>query len=55
MDRERNKGPKRTIDKNPYNKREDKITDKAFKSVAKSVEPLSKEKNTIRRKRLKPT
>lgn len=36
--------------KSPYNKREDKDTKKAFKSVAKSVKPVAKDTNKTRRK-----
>lgn len=38
------------VDKNPFNRRGDKITEKAFKSVNKSVDPVSKDTNKTRRK-----
>ena len=33
------------LDKSPYNRRGEKITDKAFKSVDKSVKPVAKDTN----------
>lgn len=38
------------IDKSPYDRRGEKITDKAFKSVNKSVKPVAKDTNKTRRK-----
>lgn len=38
------------IDKSPYNRRGEKITAKAFKSVDKSVKPVAKDTNKTRRK-----
>ena len=40
-------------DKSPYNRRGEKITDKAFKSVEKSVKPVAKDTNKTRRKTTK--
>lgn len=37
-------------DKKPYNRREDEVTKKAFKSVEKSVKPVAKDTNKTRRK-----
>lgn len=42
-------------DKNPYNRRSEKITNRAFQSVAKSVRPVAKDTNKTRRKMVKPT
>lgn len=42
-------------DKNPLDRRSEKVTDKAFKSVAKSVKPVAKDTNKTRRKMVKPT
>ena len=36
-------------DKNPYNRREEAVTKKAMKSVAKSVKPVAKDTNKTRR------
>lgn len=41
--------------KSPYNKRADKDTKKAFKSVEKSVKPVAKDTNKTKRKIEKPT
>lgn len=38
------------LDKSPYNRRTQKIDDKAFKSVEKSVRPVAKDTNKTRRK-----
>lgn len=38
------------LDKNPYDRRGEKITDKAFKKVEKSVKPVAKDTNKTRRK-----
>ena len=38
------------LDKDPYDRRGEKITDKAFKSVSKSVKPVAKDTNKTRRK-----
>jgi hypothetical protein len=38
-------------DKNPYDRREEAGTSKAFKSVAKSVKPVAKDTNKTRRPR----
>lgn len=38
------------LDKSPYNRREEASTDKAFKSVSKSVKPVAKDTNKTRRK-----
>jgi predicted nucleic acid-binding Zn-ribbon protein len=40
-------------DKSPYLRREEKDTDKAFKSVGKSVKPVAKDTNKTRRKETK--
>jgi hypothetical protein len=42
-------------DKSPYNRHEEKVTNKAFKSVAKSVAPVAKDTNKTRRNMPKPT
>ncbi len=42
-------------DKNPLDRRSEKVTDKAFKSVAKSVKPVAKDTNKTHRKMVKPT
>jgi hypothetical protein len=42
-------------DKDPYDRREDKVTAKAFKSVDKSVKPVAKDTNKTRRKMVLPT
>jgi len=49
------KKTKRAVDANPYDRREEKVTKKAFKSVAKSVKPVAKDTNKTRRPRVKPT
>ena len=41
----------KAVDKNPYDRREDKVTSKAFKSVTKSVKPVAKDTNKTRRPR----
>ena len=41
------------VDKNPYDRREEKGTAKAFKSVEKSVKPVAKDTNKTRRKTTK--
>jgi hypothetical protein len=38
------------IDKSPYNRRNEAVTAKAFKSVKKSVDPVAKDTNKTRRK-----
>jgi hypothetical protein len=38
------------LDRDPYDRRGEKITDKAFKSVEKSVKPVAKDTNKTRRK-----
>lgn len=45
----------KSIDKSPYNRREEKDTKKAFASTAKSVKPVAKDTNKTRRKVAKPT
>ena len=42
-------------DENPYNRRAEKDTKRAFKSVNKSVTPVAKDTNKTRRKMVKPT
>ncbi len=42
-------------DRSPYNRHEDKVMNKAFKSVEKSVAPVAKDTNKTRRKVEKPT
>ena len=49
----RKKPVKDSKDKNPYDRREENITDKAFKSVEKSVSPVAKDTNKTRRKETK--
>jgi len=38
------------LDKSPYNRREEKGMDKAFKSVQQGVKPVAKDTNKTRRK-----
>jgi len=45
---EKRKG--KSVDKDPYDRHEDKVTKKAFKSVEKSVKPVAKDTNKTRRK-----
>lgn len=40
-------------DKSPYLKRQEKVTEKAFKSVEKSVKPVARDTNKTRRKETK--
>lgn len=54
MDRKTKKSASK-LDKDPYDRRGEKITDKAFKSVGKSVKPVAKDTNKTRRKPCKPT
>lgn len=52
-----NRKPKKSagkLDKNPYDRRSEKITNKAFKSVEKSVKAVAKDTNKTRRPRKKP-
>lgn len=42
-------------DKNPENRREEKLTAKSFKATSKSVRPVAKDTNKTRRKMVKPT
>ena len=49
----RQKQTKAGKNKSPYLRREDKDTDKAFKSVAKSVKPVARDTNKTRRKETK--
>ncbi len=44
---------KSKLDKNPYNRRSEAVTKKAFKSVGKSVEPVARDTNKTRRKTTK--
>lgn len=37
-------------DKNPYRRREEKVTSRAFDSVKQSVEPVARDTNKTRRK-----
>ncbi len=53
MDRKPKKSTSK-VDKNPYDRRGEKITEKAFKSVAKSVKPVAKDTNKTRRNYKKP-
>ena len=53
MDRKKTKGAS-GLDKNPYNRHEEKVAKKAFKSVAKSVKPVAKDTNKTRRPIKKP-
>jgi hypothetical protein len=48
MDRKPKKSEAK-LDKDPYSRRSEKITDKAFKSVEKSVKPVAKDTNKTRR------
>lgn len=51
----RKKVKKKSMDENPYDRRGEKITKRAFKSVTKSVAPVAKDTNKTRRKVVKPT
>lgn len=53
MDDRRSKKTDDKLDKSPYNRREEKVADKAFKSVKKSVDPVAKDTNKTRRKTTK--
>lgn len=53
MDRKKSKSGA-GLDKSPYNRHEEKVTKKAFKSVAKSVKPVAKDTNKTRRPIKKP-
>lgn len=55
MDRERKKGDSKSLDRSPYNRHNEKVTEKGFKSVEKSVKPVAKDTNKTRRKMVKPT
>lgn len=51
-----NRKPKKSatgLDKDPYDRREEKVKNKAFKSVEKSVKPVAKDTNKTRRKTTK--
>lgn len=50
MDSRKSKKSTPKSDLNPYDRREEKITSKAFKSVEKSVKPVAKDTNKTRRK-----
>lgn len=52
-DRSKEKGKK--VDKSPYERRAEKDTKKAFKSVNKSVKKVAEDTNKTRRKIAKPT
>lgn len=45
---------KKVTDENPYDRREEKITKKAFKSSTKAVVPVAKDTNKTRRAIVKP-
>jgi len=47
-----NRKPKKSgkVDKDPYDRRGEKVTDKAFKSVERGVKPVAKDTNKTRRK-----
>ena len=49
MDRERRKASGKSLDKDPYDRREEKVTKKAFKSVEKSVKPKSNLKKDMKK------
>ena len=53
MDIRKPKKSSAKLDKSPYNRLSEKITDKAFKSVGKSVKPVAKDTNKTRRKTTK--
>jgi hypothetical protein len=53
MDR-KGKKAKSVAVKSPYDRREEAITEKAFKSTEKSVKPVAKDTNKTRRPRKKP-
>lgn len=55
MDRQRKASKGKSLDKNPYDRHEEKSMKKAFKSVEKSVKPVAKDTNKTRRKMVKPT
>lgn len=54
MDNGRKKSGGKGLDKDPYDRREEKVTKKGFKSVEKSVKPVAKDTNKTRRPRKKP-
>lgn len=47
------KTSKSKMDKNPYERRSEKVTSKAFKSIEKDVKPVAKDTNKTRRKETK--
>ena len=49
MDAQRRNARKKSIDEDPYDRHEEKVTKKAFKSVEKSVKPVAKDTNKTRR------
>lgn len=51
----RKKPTKVSKDKSPYLRESEKVTEKAFKSVKKSVKPVAKDTNKTRRRMVKPT
>jgi hypothetical protein len=53
MDMRKPKKSTAKLDKSPYDRRGEKITSKAFKSVEKSVKPVAKDTNKTRRKTTK--
>jgi hypothetical protein len=54
MDIRKRKASK-SLDKNPYDRREEAVTKRAFRAVEKSVKPVAKDTNKTRRKVVKPT
>lgn len=50
MDTRKPKKASLKVDKDPYDRRGEKITSKAFKSVEQSVKPVAKDTNRTRRK-----
>lgn len=56
MDTEKRKKSRgNALDKNPYNRRGEKVKKVAFKDIDRSVKPVAKDTNKTRRKVVKPT
>jgi hypothetical protein len=55
MDTRPRKGAQKGLDKSPYNRRGAAVTKKGFEEVGKSIKPVAKDTNKMRRKTVKPT
>lgn len=53
MDKKSTKNESNLIDKDPVNRRDEKVAKKAFKSTEKSIMPVAKDTNKTRRKTTK--